>query len=82
MQIGPKIRMNKLLQSVWFTVVYNHLLLILTTPECVSTVNILLLAVGSYSFDVMIFSTANTTPSLHLKPIAVLKKNYIQYSSY
>lgn len=37
-------------------------------------VKIRLFAPRSYNFDVMIFSTANTTPSLHLRPMAVLGK--------
>lgn len=36
--------------------------------------NILLLTPGSYSLEVTIFSTANTTPSLQMIPTAVLIK--------
>ena len=51
--------------------VYNHLVQ-LTTPMCLSTVNILLLAPTSCSFEVTSFSTPNTTPSLPRIPMAVL----------
>ena len=46
----------------------------LTTPMCLSTVNILLLAPTSCSFEVTSFSTPNTTPSLPRIPMAVLHK--------
>ena len=42
-----------------------------TTPTFLSTVAILLFAPGFNSLLLMIFSTANTTPSLHLMPIDV-----------
>jgi len=43
----------------------------LTTPKCLSTVAMRLLAPGLSSFDAMTFSTASTTPSLHRMPIEV-----------
>jgi hypothetical protein len=43
----------------------------LTTPRCLSIVAILLFAPGFSSLDVMTFSTAKTTPSLHRIPIDV-----------
>lgn len=44
----------------------------LTAPICRSTVKIRLLEFVSWSFDVISFSTPNTTPSLHRRPIQVL----------
>ena len=52
--------------------VTTYLRRILTMPMCLSIVKILLLVPGSYSFDVINFSTASTTPSLHLIATAVL----------
>jgi hypothetical protein len=40
-------------------------------PRCLSTVAMRLLALGLRSLEVMIFSTARTTPSLHRMPIEV-----------
>jgi hypothetical protein len=42
-----------------------------TTPMCLSTVAILLFALGLSSLLVTSFSNAMTTPSLHLMPTAV-----------
>lgn len=46
----------------------------LTIPACVSIVAILLFAPGTRSLLVTSFSTARMTPSLHLIPIAVLRR--------
>ncbi len=43
----------------------------LTTPRCLSTVAMRLLAPDLSSLDVTIFSTASTTPSLHRIPTEV-----------
>jgi hypothetical protein len=43
----------------------------LTTPRCLSTVAMRLLALALSSLDVTIFSTASTTPSLHRMPTEV-----------
>ncbi len=45
-----------------------------TTPSFASTVKMCLIVFGSCSFDMRIFSDANTIPSLHRTPITVLKQ--------
>jgi hypothetical protein len=56
------------LDTLLFTI-YNTL----TMPVFLSILNILLLAPGSYNFEVTNFSTAKTTPSFPLRPITVLQ---------
>lgn len=51
----------------------------LTKPICSSTANIRRLEPGTINFDSTRFSTANTTPSLTLRPIAVLKPQFEGY---
>jgi len=55
-----------------------------TIPICLSTVDIRLFDVPTNSFDMTSFSTARTTPSLHLKPIAVppFSTAFAAYSTY
>ena len=57
---------------------------ILTIPTCLSTVDIRLLELATKSFDMTSFSTANTTPSLHLRPMAVppFSTAFAAYSTY